>query len=75
MTSYLLLIVTSATLYLPKSFTITEFSSKESCEIALEVANEFYKTVERDSKCISVAKESEKGALKRLQEKLNKENN
>jgi len=72
--SYILLLVFS-TLGIyngPKSFTLSEFQSKAACEIALKEAQKFYKTVNDESKCISVQeylkKEQVKEALKKLSE-------
>lgn len=64
MNTYILLITLSVYNALPSSFLIQEFSSKESCEIALSEAKHFYKTVDRDSKCISVAAKLKEEKLK-----------
>lgn len=70
MTSYILVIALS--LYKPagESFQISEFSSKESCEIALKEARKFWKTVDYDSKCISVLDEIKKQQLENELKKL-----
>lgn len=70
MNTYILLIVLSATIYLPKSFTLTEFQTKEACEIALKESYKFYKTVDYASKCISVKNEIEKQKAEKTLKKL-----
>jgi len=54
--SYILLLVLSAQSVVPHphSFTMSEFQTKEACEVALETAKHFYYTVNDESKCISV---------------------
>lgn len=63
--SYILLLVFSVTNYVPKSFSVSEFRTKEACEVALAEAKKFWRTVDDDSKCISVEAELKKEALKR----------
>lgn len=65
--SYILLLVFSAYgIYSgPDTFTMSEFSSKASCEVALKEAKKFYRTVNDKSKCISVEKELKKEELKK----------
>lgn len=65
--SYILLLVYSAFgIYSgPDTFTISEFQSKASCELALKEAKKFYRTVNDKSKCISVEKELNKEKLKK----------
>lgn len=72
MNAYILLITMTIYSPLPSNFLISEFQTKEACEIALEQAKSFYKTVDSKSKCISVAQELKK---KRLEEELEKEKN
>lgn len=67
--SYILLLVFSSINLVPKAFTVSEFQSKSACEIALREAKTFYRTVNEDSKCISVEDEVKKAKLK---EQLNK---
>jgi len=64
MTSYILII--AMTFYKPsgESFQISEFQSKEACEIALNEARKFWRTVDNDSKCLSVKTEIEKQQAK-----------
>lgn len=71
MTYLLLLVFSTLSIYSPKSFTVSEFSSKQACEVALKEANKFYRTVNEDSKCISVQDEVKKASLKKELEKLN----
>jgi len=57
---FILIIVSSYAYFIPSFTTITEFSTLDSCEIALAEANKQYATVERLSKCIDVKKEKER---------------
>lgn len=60
--SYILLLVFS-TLGVyngPKDFTVTEFQSKNACQVALVEAKKFYRTVNNKSKCIEVKNEVKK---------------
>lgn len=70
MNTYILLVVMSVYRPLPDNFFMSEFKTKEACEIALEKAKSFYKTINSESKCISVEKELKK---KQLKEELEKE--
>lgn len=60
--SYILLLVFSAYgIYSgPSDFTVTEFQSKNACEVALTEAKKFYRTVNSRSKCIPVKNEVKK---------------
>lgn len=70
--SYVLLVVLSVYNALPASFIVTEFQTKAACEVALREAKNFYKTVNNESKCISVEaevnKEKAKEALRKAEE-------
>jgi hypothetical protein len=68
--SYILLIVLTVYKPLPNNFIITEFQSKDACEIALRESKKFYKTVDSESRCISVAEEIKKDKLKKELENL-----
>ena len=69
MNTYILLIVMTVYRPFPANFLISEFKTKEACEIALEQAKSFYKTVNSESKCISVEQELK---VKKLKEELEK---
>lgn len=77
MNTYILLVVMSVYRPLPNNFFMTEFKTKEACEIALDQAKSFYKTINSESKCISVEQELKKKRLKdelhKLKENLEKE--
>jgi len=74
MNTYILLITLSVYNALPSSFLIQEFSTKESCEVALSEAKHFYKTVNNESKCISVAAKLKEEKLKQDLAKTQAEN-
>lgn len=67
--TFILLIVTKAISMQPANFKIIEFQSKEACELALEQAKKFWITVNIDSRCIDVAKETK---IKDLKNELKK---
>lgn len=75
MNTYILILALS--FYTPAGETvqITEFSSKQACEIALTEAKKFWRTVDSDSKCISVEEYLKKQKLQQdldnLKAKLN----
>lgn len=73
--SYILLLVFSAQGIVPHphSFTMSEFKTKEACEVALLEARSFYYTVNDESKCISVEAVLKKQKLEKDIEKLKKE--
>lgn len=73
MNTYILLIALTVYKPLPESFLISEFSSKESCEVALQEAKRFYKTVDNESKCISVKDYLRKEKLKKELQKQEQE--
>jgi hypothetical protein len=70
--SYILLVVLTVYKPLPNNFIITEFQTKQACEIALTESKKFYKTVNAESRCISVEaeikKEKAKEALRKAEE-------
>ena len=65
MNSFILVIALSVYRPLPASFMISEFSSKESCEVALVQAKKFWKTIDDESRCISVKDYLRKEKLKK----------
>jgi hypothetical protein len=67
--NYILLLVFTIYKPIPANITLSEFQTKESCELALDIAKSFYKTVNDESKCINVKNEIEK---RKLREQLNK---
>lgn len=71
--SYILLLVFSliSPYSGPKTFTMSEFQSQQACEVALNEAKKFYRTVNNESRCISVKEEVKKAELKQELEKLN----
>ncbi len=72
--SYLLFLKLSWATLLPGAFTITEYSTKESCETALNIAKGQWATVNEKSYCISVKDYNEQVKIKeeisKLKEKL-----
>lgn len=66
--SWILIVVTSLTPWNAKDFKVVEFHSQDACLVALKEAKKFYRTVNNESKCISVEKEIQ---LKRLQQEIN----
>ena len=71
---YILLLVFSVSALIPgpSRFSVQEFSSKESCEAALDIAKDFYQTVDKESKCVSVKETHDKSDLKSQMETLKK---
>lgn len=67
--SYILLLVFSAVNFVPKTFTMSEFQTKSACEVALKEAKSFYRTVNNESRCVSVESELKKEKLKNDLEK------
>lgn len=53
--SHILIATYSIAFFLPGTQKVSEFSSKESCEVALFLEKKRYATVEFESYCISVA--------------------
>jgi hypothetical protein len=68
--SYILLVVLTVYKPLPNNFIVTEFQTKQACEIALRESKRFYKTVDSESRCISVEDEVRKEKLKNELKKL-----
>lgn len=66
---YLLVIVMSSATFLPGSFTVTPFPTKESCEAALSRAKKEWQTVNNKSECVDLKKQKE---IQDLQDKLDK---
>lgn len=66
---YILVLVQSSAVFLPTTFTMTQFADLPSCEAALAVAKTHWQTVNDQSKCIDIAKEKKisdaKEALKK----------
>lgn len=66
---YILLIVMSPFVFIPKSFNRVQFSSKESCEQALVEAKKQWTTIDDQSKCVDLGKESK---IKAAEDELKK---
>lgn len=64
MSLYILVLSLSTLNWGPNNFSVSEFHSKESCEVALNEAKKFWKTIEDQSKCVSVDSEVKKKQLK-----------
>jgi hypothetical protein len=71
---YILLLVFSVSSLIPgpSRFSVQEFSSKESCRAALEIAKDFYQTVDKESKCVSVKEVNDQTDLKAQVQTLKK---
>lgn len=65
---YILLVVSSVFGF--GGFQVSEFSSLESCNVALEISRGFFRTVNIDSKCISVKEYLKKQKLEQELKKL-----
>lgn len=65
--TYILVLVFSSCMFFmcPNDVQTTEYSSKESCEVALREANKQWRTIKSDSKCVSMQEENEK--LKKIE--------
>lgn len=69
--NYILILVQSSAMFLPSTFTMTQFADLSSCEAALVVAKRHWQTVNDQSHCVDIAKEKRiEDAKKELEKAL-----